>query len=115
MEQVTRIELVTSAWKADILPLNYTCLLWNMLLINPHIRKTPNANFQENAIPKHQQTPYTIALVMQNETSSVKINKITVVKIINYLLIWWEMRESNPQHIVPKTIVSANCTNLPFW
>lgn len=26
MEQVTRIELARSAWKADVLPLNYTCL-----------------------------------------------------------------------------------------
>ena len=25
MEQVTRIELAYSAWKADVLPLNYTC------------------------------------------------------------------------------------------
>lgn len=27
MEQVTRIELAYSAWKADVLPLNYTCMV----------------------------------------------------------------------------------------
>lgn len=26
MEQITRIELALSAWEADVLPLNYTCI-----------------------------------------------------------------------------------------
>ena len=26
LEQVTRIELASSAWKAEVLPLNYTCI-----------------------------------------------------------------------------------------
>ena len=29
MEQITRIELVTSGWKPDILPLNYICIFTN--------------------------------------------------------------------------------------
>ena len=33
MEQVTRIGLVTKPWQGLVLPLNYTCKLFNCVLI----------------------------------------------------------------------------------
>ena len=35
MEQVTGIEPATSAWKAEILPLNYTCILVRITGLEP--------------------------------------------------------------------------------
>lgn len=51
LEQITRIELVTSAWEANVLPLNYVCIgatnqTWtDTIFLSAEFESAVSANF----------------------------------------------------------------------
>ena len=53
LERVMRIELTTSAWKAEVLPLNYTRIWWVWTESNRR-----HLELQSNALPTELQTHY---------------------------------------------------------
>lgn len=46
MEQIRGIEPLTSEWKSDILPLNYICILWTIIVHYLLIRKISKFSLQ---------------------------------------------------------------------
>ena len=54
LERVMRIELTTSAWKAEVLPLNYTRILWWVWTES----NRRHLELQSNALPTELQTHY---------------------------------------------------------
>lgn len=100
-----RIELTLSAWKAEVLPLNYWCII--MMAQRP--------NLTINFVPR-----YLIGLLARKERFELSLHFCTVCLVgkslqpLGYFPTWSEWWDSNPRPLDPKSSTLPNCATLRY-